>query len=393
MTPFALLLVSEPCKDGVFDIVRELVRHLHRTHPEVTVDLAYSSHRSGSALPGLLSEIERHGGSTIDLHVGNAPCLRDLAALKRLISFTHERKHHLVHALSSKAGAIVRTARLLSALFPFPRTLYQPQSFFGMARRGGIREKVFNAIESVLGRVGLTICCSRDEYDFATTVLGISPQRLRHIDNGIDTDRFIPADPYSKTRARASLNLPSEGKLLVTIGRDSDQKNYGTLYQALQEILPDASWFFAHAGEGSAMLRAMLPERARARCYSYLYLADVLPLLHAADGFIMTSRYEGLSLAMLMALSCGLPAFLPDAPGFRFLKDRGFTEVERLSDPNDRDAFQADLVKKLTLWGSGKPRLHPEQHVRICRMFSQSLQFEKVIELYINCTEWTNADP
>ena len=48
MTPFALLLVSEPCKDGVFDIVRELVRHLHRTHPEVTVDLAYS----GARCPG-----------------------------------------------------------------------------------------------------------------------------------------------------------------------------------------------------------------------------------------------------------------------------------------------------------------------------------------------------
>ena len=65
MKPIRLLMVSEPGIDGVFAIVDAIVRQIFRDHPEITVDLAFSSRRTGPALNELVREIERRNGQTI----------------------------------------------------------------------------------------------------------------------------------------------------------------------------------------------------------------------------------------------------------------------------------------------------------------------------------------
>jgi len=45
------------------------------------------------------------------------------------------------------------------------------------------------------------------------------------------------------------------------------------------------------------------------------YLSDPLPFYQAIDASILTSRYEGLSFAVLESLACDLPVILSEAPG------------------------------------------------------------------------------
>lgn len=379
MNPFRLLMVSEPGIDGVFAIVDSIVRQIHSDHPDITVDLAFSSRRSGTALHDLVRKIEKHGGRTIDLNVGNAPGPADVRALGALISFARERRHQLVHAHSSKAGALVRIAR---ALAPFPPVLYMPHAYYGMPGLGTPKEHLFNFIEAALGRIGITICCSEDERDFATSALHIPTGRLRVIHNGIDTRRFAPVDAAAKASMRGRLGLPADGKILVTIGRDSVQKNYAPLYSVLGELLPSAGWSFAHAGAGSVALRGGLSTPAAARCHNFEHLDDVAPLLQAADGFVMTSRYEGLSLAMLSAMSCGLPVFLTDEPGFHFLKPYGFDEIAWLPDTGKPEALRDALKKSLPSWAVDPPQILARQRDLTCRMFSAHVQIGRLIALY-----------
>ena len=48
---------------------------------------------------------------------------------------------------------------------------------------------------------------------------------------------------------------------------------------------------------------------------------DVIGLMKASDIFVIPSRYEGLSIAMIEAMACGLPIIASDAPGLRtFIK-------------------------------------------------------------------------
>ena len=372
-------MVSKPGIDGVFAVVDSIVRQIHSGHPAISVDLAYSSRRSGPALRSLIAEIESRGDRTIDLNVGNAPGPADLKAARSLVRFTRERGHHRVHAHSSKAGALARIARCITG---FPPVLYSPHAYFGMPRLGGPKEMLFNLVESVLGHVGTTINCSEDERDFAANILHIPLSRLCVVHNGIDTARFAPPDAAAKASARRELGLPDEGKILITIGRDSLQKNYGPLYAALDDLLPSAGWSFAHAGAGSTALRAGLREAAAERCSSFEHLDDVVPLLQASDGFVMTSRYEGLSLAMLSALSCGLPAFLTDMPGFHFLKKCGFDEISWLPDTASPENVTERLRTHLSGWAGRPPEILTRQRDLVCRRFSLHSQLEKMIALY-----------
>jgi glycosyltransferase involved in cell wall biosynthesis len=368
-----VLIVSEPGKDGVFVVVRDLIRHLHRAHPEIVVDLAWSSRRQRGGADALAAEVRAHGGQTLDLRVANAPEPGDFGAFARLCAFVRRRRPQAIHAHSSKAGALCR----IRAAFPdWPPIVYTPNAYYGMARRGGMRERFYNALESLFGHVGITACCSADECAFARETLRLDPGRLVVIENGIDVALNAPADAGEKGALRAELGLPAEGRVLATIGRDSPQKNYRPLYAALSRMRGE--FCFAHAGEGSARLRDGLSEPARARCHAFEYLDAPHRLLRAADGFILASRYEGLSLSVLGALACGLPTILSDAPGMRTLREIGFRWTRWLPERADEFAI-ADAISAWLVEDSPPPA---DQRALACERFDQTAQCEKVVTLY-----------
>jgi glycosyltransferase involved in cell wall biosynthesis len=370
-----VLLFSEPGRDGVFVFVRSLANFLHAHHPEIGVDLAYSSKRSVDALNDLVRSVEARGGRAIDLRIGNAPAPADAAATRKLLSLVRERCPDIVHAHSSKAGALARLCRMLPS---FPPVLYTPHAYYGMPRLGGAKEHFYNLLEMLLGQAGITHNCSEDERDFARDVLRLDPQTLFVVHHGIDTKLYSPATPAEKARLREAIGIPVEGKLLVTIGRDAAQKNYAPLYSALREVLPGANWYFGHAGAGSVELRENLPSPARDRVFAFTHLEDTSTLLRAADGFILTSRYEGLSLSMLHALSCGLEMILTNVPGMQLLRPLGFSSVRWLS---NRDSVP-EITSTLQDWARGTFIGAPEQRALAIELFTENTQFEKLVTLY-----------
>lgn len=376
-----ILLVSEPGVYGVFLIVRQLIRFLHQNHPEVSVDWAFSSWRSSPETFALADEIRARGGEAIDLRVRNNPSPRDVTALLQLLRLVRRRSPQVVHAHSSKAGGL---CRLLSVLPGFPPVLYTPHAFYGLSRKGGIKEKFYNTLESILGRLGMTQVVVGDERRFALETLRLPTHSLVLINTGIYADQFVPADAAQKKAAREKLGIPRDGKLMVTTGRDGRQKNYTPLYAALNRFLAGHPTFlFAHAGAGAVQRRAAMDAACRDRCFCYDYMADVRDLLWAADGFILTSLYEAPSLSMLEAFSCGLPIVLPDAPGFSRLRALGW-DIVWMPDPNRSDNFEAAVLKALEVWSVRGAVSTLDQHEFVRRNFNTPVQFSKVFRVY----EW-----
>ncbi len=101
-----VLQVVEPGVDGVFRHVEGLVDYLHAR--DVSVDLAFSSRRGSDRLTRLVERVRERGGEALDLQVGNAPEPGDLAAVLSLVRAIRRRKPSVIHAHSSKAGALVR---------------------------------------------------------------------------------------------------------------------------------------------------------------------------------------------------------------------------------------------------------------------------------------------
>jgi glycosyltransferase involved in cell wall biosynthesis len=160
----------------------------------------------------------------------------------------------------------------------------------------------------------------RDELSRA----GIPADRIRSIPNGVDTRRFSVPDEPERRRLRRMLGLPPV-PLVVYAGRLSHEKGVDQLIDGWAEARRLGCL-------GAVCIVGDGPERdalhRRARDHGVLGAVrlvgatdDVVPWLRAADAFALPSRQEGLSVALLEAMACGLAVVAtavggtPDAVG------------------------------------------------------------------------------
>lgn len=135
---------------------------------------------------------------------------------------------------------------------------------------------------------------------------GFPRQRVRRMPNGIDAQAFAPGQ--SRPAARAALGLPEQTTVLY-MGRMSAQKSLPMLLQAFQSAVQRQPLHLVLLGEGPdrEALEAQAAALGVAGQVSFPgSQADVHPYLHAADIFVLPSVVEGISNALLEAMSCGL---------------------------------------------------------------------------------------
>lgn len=375
-----ILIVSEPGVDGVFRYVESFVNHL--LSAGVSVHLAYSDIRGGEALRRLVARVEREGGRALNLRVGNRPCLGDARALFALRAFVREIRPDVVHCHSAKAGALARALPLLGEWdAPF---LYQPHAYIGMRPRRGRLDFAYDAVERLLGRWSVTITCSYDEQGYALHRLRIPPARALSVANGVDTARFVPGSPSRRLELRSAFGLPADALVLGAMCRCSAQKDPITLYRAFAEAAardPRLVLFHVGRGELDGELDALVDRhRLRERIVRRPYLGTPQDFYQAIDGFALTSRYEGFSLALLEALSADLPIILSEAPGNGDLLHRPLSHLWR-APAGDVAAFGSAIAEWAAARSSGADA--PCNHREIARShYDQRRSFDRVLRLY-----------
>jgi len=310
--PLRILQVVEPGIDGVFRIVEQLTDRLIAKGHHVA--LAYSDRRGDEPLVRFVERVKAAGGATLNLCVSNAPEPADWSAFWQLHALARRERPDVIHAHSSKAGAL---ARGLAALGILGRYFYTPHAYYGLSGRKGLKTKLFNGIEQALGRIGDSCMSSQGELEFASNTLGLPRNRLHLMHNPIDAAAYPP--PRDPVGARARFGLPPDAIVLGTIGRLSFQKDPQTLYRALAPVLAEEPRLhLLHVGRGELAdeLIALARELGISDRIARVDYLDQPALAYAAmDALIMTSRYEGLSLVLLEALVSDLPLILSQVQG------------------------------------------------------------------------------
>lgn len=139
---------------------------------------------------------------------------------------------------------------------------------------------------------------------------GVPAERIMEIPNGVDTDNIEPRSDYS-------LRDPSK---LLFVGRLHPQKGLDTLIRAFRELRSgfDHPLRLQLLGEGPirSELAHLADELDLAGDVDFLGSTDDVPeYLRQADVFVLPSRAEGLSNALLEAMSSGLPVVATRIPG------------------------------------------------------------------------------
>jgi glycosyltransferase involved in cell wall biosynthesis len=163
----------------------------------------------------------------------------------------------------------------------------------------------------------VTTTVSRLALEEAVRRHGVPRQDVLLVPNGIRTERYRP-DPVLRDTTRSSLGLGGAFTWL-SAGRLERAKRHSDLLAAVAVIRasqPDVRVLIAGKGSLHDALQAEIETLGLTQNVSLLGLrTDVRALMQAADGFVMSSAWEGLPIVLLEASASGLPIVATDVGG------------------------------------------------------------------------------
>jgi glycosyltransferase involved in cell wall biosynthesis len=239
--------------------------------------------------------------------------------LSSLVFLIKKREDYdIIHVHLASSPAI--TAVILSKLLDKKVIL----KFGGAGRTGDIK----TSVKTPLGRWKIKFI--RNKFDaFVVPTREIKNElinnnfpenRIHHIFNGVNIDIFKPVDRGQKPILRQQIGIPDEN-LVIYAGRLDEGKGVDILLKSWPLVLrqlPEANLLIA--GEG--VLKKQLTEQVKNTEYqskiNFIGKTDnIEKYLGISDVFVLPSLAEGLSNALLEAMSCGLAIITSDIPANR----------------------------------------------------------------------------
>lgn len=143
----------------------------------------------------------------------------------------------------------------------------------------------------------------------AVSTFNLPADAFEVIPNGVDTDTFRPIP--SRDAIRRELGLPLDRFVFLCVGNIKPVKGHDVLIDAFMSTpFPEDTTLIV---VGQDYSDGAIPSRA-AQHHAGREIRfvggtdDMLPFYQSADAFVLPSRWEGVSNALLEALACGLPA-------------------------------------------------------------------------------------
>jgi glycosyltransferase involved in cell wall biosynthesis len=239
----------------------------------------------------------------------------DLAALARLVAILRARKVNVLHVHSPRAtlyGCLA--ARLIRV--PLVVTVHVPSYYMvrGQSPRAALKRRAYQAAERLLNRgfVDQLVYVSARVRAEAQALHLVRPGRTRVIPNGIEPERY--AGPSPRARVRAALGVLPDATVITAVGRLDEQKGIDVLLEAFARLRPAKTELWL-AGDGPRRM-ALEAQTQRLGLEPHVrflgYREDVPDLLRASDLFVLPSRFEAMSIAVLEAMAAGLAGVFTD---------------------------------------------------------------------------------
>jgi glycosyltransferase involved in cell wall biosynthesis len=289
VTPYSPKEVS-----GVGQVVANLGKGLSTRKHDYTILTKHVE--EGTDIPGLVEitykQIRFFGGLLLILGA-----FKEILRERLNIDILH------LHSISSLTMASAILGRLLG--IPTVLTLHGkfPQSQVGHWFK--LTQRLTISLSSCV------TCVSQDTKDFHQLTSAIV------VRNGIDTTLFVP-DSLARERMRSMLGLGGSFTLLF-VGRWVAHKGVGSVIQLTKELdrkRMDVKLILVGSGDEKDIRNVVAELSIEDRVILVGRVDDVVPYYQCSDLFLLfTSPLEGLPLALLEAMACGLPCVASSVSG------------------------------------------------------------------------------
>jgi glycosyltransferase involved in cell wall biosynthesis len=221
----------------------------------------------------------------------------------------------VVHAHNVKATAVAAAGSRLARPARRPPVL---------TTLHGVASGEYRAAAHILCRAADVVACVSEDVRRRLLIAGYPAQRMAVIRNGV-----APATPLAASRReQLDRELGLDGApLVISVGRLAPVKapdRFLAVAACVRRAVPEARFLLV----GDGPLRGALERQAAAVGLSGAVeftgvRLDARDLIARASVMLVTSRSEGLSVAVLEALAAGVPVVATDVSGMRELLDGG----------------------------------------------------------------------
>ncbi len=320
-----------PIMSGVQKAMMDLITNLDRTKYDITVIC-----KEEGELTDILKTKEINF-ITVPSLVRRVNPFKDFKALNDITRLLKQEKPDIVHTHSSKSGVIGRIAASRAGIPVIFHTIHG----FSFHEFSSLTAKtIYIPIERFASKfTDLHISVNQYDMDFAVKHKIINKDKILRVYNGIDLEENTRKP--DRDGFKESLNIPAEALTVTQVGRLWRQKAPEVFVQTAVKILKqrkDVYFLLVGDGELRSKLEWMITLH---HCEDNIKILgwrnDAGKILSISDVFMLTSLWEGLSIAILEAMARKLPVVTSNIKGNRELvieNETGF-----LCTPNQPDIF------------------------------------------------------
>ena len=190
-------------------------------------------------------------------------------------------------------------------------------------------------------KADMIVTINREDYEQAGKFNVARAEYIHGI--GINTERL--STEGVRGDIRQELHLAQDDFIVLSVGELNKNKNQQTILHALA-ILNDPKIHYILCGKGdqlTALQQLSAELKLEDRVHFLGYRTDVVDICSRADVFAMPSRREGLPVASLEAMYCGLPLVTSNISGLVDVMENGVSGYMYSSD--DAAGFAEGLRK------------------------------------------------
>lgn len=285
----------------------------------------------------LCEELE---GAGVRVHKVDTRNKLDFAAFRRFVHYLRTERVEVLHTHLIQADILGYFAARRARVPVVISTKHNTNYFQSHARWLAALDAHVNR------RLNRVVAVSTAVRAFYLEQQALPSDHVEVVPNGIDTRSFASAAPIGK----ALLGLGLNTRIVTCVASLKEKKGHAPLLRAWPEVLkrcPEARLVLV----GDGPLRDELGRLAESLGTSLQVVflgvrSDVASILKASDAFVLPSLWEGFGLAVVEAMSAGLPVVATSVDGVREIIRNGQDGI--LVPPNDPPRLAEAIVELLT---------------------------------------------
>lgn len=325
-----------------------------------------------------------HGGSETDEQAPDHIRIGSLDILDRTVISSIDAPRIIADALRARRADVAHASLSWSLLdfalpdvcheqkVPIVCTLHFPYDPHATLM-GNLSRTMYRVYATILARYDQYIVFSQAQRRMLAS-MGFPEPRISVIPNGVNESAFCPgASSYKETIGAETI--------ITYLGRVDPEKNVGALCEVFAQLDPPVTTKLVIVGGGmdlEALQRRFSGDQRIVFCGVVRDLATRLDILRATDVFVLPSRVEGLSLALLEAMACGCPCVATDVGS----DGEALRGAGMVIDPENVPGQLRLALETLLTYPDFRRSLGPLARQRVVERYSLQKNIDQVIELY-----------